>query len=145
MNGRIARYVLLDTGFWRGLLNPADPMHAQAQRVYEVVEPCYVLVPWPTLYEFLNTAFTKRRAHVVALAAALRSPGIRRIDDEQYKRRALDEYLGERGEKRPMSLVDRVVRLMAEDVNLRVAAIATFNPGDFHDVCRDRGLEMLCG
>jgi len=43
---------------------------------------------------------------------------------------------------RPMSLVDMVMRLMLDDVNVRVDGLLTFNQKDFHDVCRKRGLEM---
>ena len=45
--------------------------------------------------------------------------------------------------RRPMSLVDMVMRLMLEDVNVRVNGLLTFNRRDFYDVCRRRGLEML--
>ena len=44
---------------------------------------------------------------------------------------------------RPISLVDMVMRLMLENVNVPVSGLLTFNPKDFHDVCRKRGLEML--
>jgi predicted nucleic acid-binding protein len=44
---------------------------------------------------------------------------------------------------RTMSLADMVMRLMLEDVNIRVNGLLTFNRKDFHDVCRKRGLEML--
>jgi hypothetical protein len=77
------------------------------------------------------------------LEAELRSPGIHRIGDEKYREKALDEYFATRGRPRPLSLVDRILRAVVADPNVRLDALVTFNPGDFADVCRERRIELL--
>lgn len=145
MRGEVAKYILLDTGFWIGLLDPMDRQHSRALRIHTIIERFHVLVPWPTLYEFVDTRSMKRPAHVTRLDAALRLPGVVRIDDCRYREQALAECLDERNARRPMSLVDRVLRAMIADPNIRMDAVVTFNPGDFSDVCRHRDLELLVG
>lgn len=104
-----------------------------------------MLVPWPTLYEFMGTALTRRHERVARLAETFLSPGVERIDDRPYREGALAACLGRDARRRPMSLVDRVLRLMIEDASIRLHAVVTFNPGDFADVCRSRDLELLVG
>jgi predicted nucleic acid-binding protein len=145
MNGRVAKYVLLDTGFWIGLLDPRDGRHQAARSLYETIEAFHVLVPWPTLYEFVGTALTKRHEHVARLAESFLLPGVERIDDGPYRESALAACLHKDARRRPMSLVDRVLRQMIEDASIRLHAVATFNARDFADVCRSRNLELLVG
>jgi predicted nucleic acid-binding protein len=145
MKGEVAKYVLLDTGFWIGLLDARDGRHAAASKLYVRIEPYHVLVPWPTLYEFMGTVLVKRHEQMQRLAHALRSPGVERICDRVYRDQALADCLHEGARRRPMSLVDRVLRYVAQDTQTRLHAIVTFNPGDFVDVCRERDLELLAG
>jgi hypothetical protein len=42
-----------------------------------------------------------------------------------------------------MSLVDITLRLMLDDVNLKIDALITFNVGDFVDVCSAKGIELI--
>lgn len=143
MKGLVAKYVLLDTGFWIGLLDPRDGKHHVANELYKEIETSYAVVPWPTLYEFMGTALTKRREQVARLAALLLSPGIERVNDCPYRERALEACFHRDATNRPMSLVDRVLRHMVEDTSIRLHAVVTFNPGDFEDVCRSRHVELL--
>lgn len=48
-----------------------------------------------------------------------------------------------RNARRPLSLVDAVLRAIIEDTNVAVAAVLTYNPGDFHDVCRQQSVELV--
>ena len=43
---------------------------------------------------------------------------------------------------RSLSLVDAVLPAIIEDTNVAVAAMLTFNKRDFHDVCRQRAIEL---
>jgi hypothetical protein len=45
--------------------------------------------------------------------------------------------------KRPISLVDMVIRYILDDVNIRKDCLLTFNRRDFVDVCRKRQIEIL--
>ena len=144
MTGRFPRFVLLDSGFWIGLLDPRDEQHARCHRISEKIQDFHVLVPWPTLYEFVNTRNMHRPDHVARLGAAFRMPGVRRIDDGPYREDALAECLASHARRRPMSLVDCVLRHMIADVNLHMDTLVTFNLRDFGDAHRLRqGLEVL--
>ena len=66
---------------------------------------------------------------------------VERLDDFKYRDDAYEAIVST-ASRRPMSLVDMVMRLMLEDVEVRVNGLLTFNPKDFHDVCRTRSLTM---
>jgi hypothetical protein len=44
---------------------------------------------------------------------------------------------------RTLSFVDRVIRRLLSDANVRISAFITFNPGDFADVCATWDREMI--
>jgi hypothetical protein len=46
---------------------------------------------------------------------------------------------------RALSMVDCLMRLMLDDVNLRIDYLATWNGRDFEDVCQPRGIAILNG
>ena len=45
--------------------------------------------------------------------------------------------------RRPLSMVDCLIRLLLDDANTRIDYLATFNVRDFGDVCRNNGVEIL--
>ena len=53
--------VLTDTGFWIDLLNSKDTVKEQkAEDIFSYIEDTTVIIPFPTLYEFLKTRMVKR-------------------------------------------------------------------------------------
>ncbi|CAH2405647.1 hypothetical protein MES4922_40360 [Mesorhizobium ventifaucium] len=40
-------------------------------------------------------------------------------------------------------MVDCLIRLMLDDRNLKINYLATWNEGDFDDVCRKRRIEII--
>lgn len=141
MTGEIDKFALLDTAFWLGLLEKRDTWHADAVALFRRIEKFHGLVPWPSLYEVMKTRTVKNADLLARLTVELRSPGIHLVDDAKYREHALDDCLIET--RRPLSLVDRVLRAIAADVNVKVHSVVTFNPGDFADVCRRRKLDLL--
>jgi hypothetical protein len=67
--------------------------------------------------------------------------------DKKLRQQALEQSFAEvdrnSGSYRPLSLVDRVVRLMLLNRKLRLHAFITFNRGDFEDVCRQRSIALI--
>lgn len=142
MRGEIRRFVLCDSGFWIGLLTEDDPHHEAASRLYSEIERFYALLPWPCMYEFVNTSLLQRPARRSRMVALLRSPGVRRLSDAHYREGALDDCL--RDDRRHLSLADRVTRAIVQDPSVKLHALATFDVGDFADVCAGRmNLEIL--
>ena len=142
MRGLIAKRVLVDTSFWIGLFDRSDPLHAAARTLYdEHLERMHALAAWPCLYEFIGTRFVKRSAQMASLRAALSQPGVHHVDDDRYRAMALSQCLKE--QRRHLSLVDRVLRAMIDDPDVRIDVVVTANIKDFRDVCVRRRVELL--
>ncbi len=139
------RTAIVDSGFWIALLDQRDQYYEQAQRKADLLRALRYIVPWPVLYETLNTRLM-RRPHLVATFARsfLKCPNAYLLDDGPYRESALEATLsaGLSG-KRGLSLVDNVLRAMLMDRKVRVNCIVTFNVGDFSDLCQVRRLEII--
>lgn len=105
-----------------------------------IIENSSILIPWPTLYEVLNTTFIAEKPWIEKFDQFLRKPTITKVDDSLYKEQALIQTMAMSREKgRNISLVDRVIRQMVADVNLKIDHLVTFNYKDFNDVIKKRG------
>jgi hypothetical protein len=71
-------------------------------------------------------------------------PNITKLFDEQYRDDALIiTYFSSIKQKRNLSLVDVIIRLILDDPEVNINYLVTFNVGDFSDVCRKRNIEIL--
>lgn len=139
----MALRLLLDTGFWFALYDPRDAYHNEALAVVDLLDIHGLVVPWPTLYETLNTRLVRRRTVVQDFAHLLSWHNVYLLPDEKYRDAALEEI---RTPSRPhltLSLVDAVLRLVLADVNVKIDALITFNPGDFLDICHRAAIEIF--
>ena len=135
---------MTDSGFWFALFDPTDSYYPKAKDVPVAIDTMKILVPWPTLYEVLSTHFVRDLRRVALLGAVLKRANVVLLSDVPYREAALNNALEAGGRKyRALSLVDRVIRMMLEDVNIPVSALITFNPNDFRDVCMRRGIELV--
>jgi predicted nucleic acid-binding protein len=137
--------VLVDTGVWYALSDPTDRTVTQGvlDDIQARIEPHSVIVPWPIAYETLRTSFVRKRFALERFEQKLKSPRVTLIDDSPYRDDALalsfDSSL--RG-RRPLSMVDCVMRILLDDINVRIPYLATFNARDFADVCMHRRIEL---
>ncbi len=144
MRTSFPRSVVVDSGFWIALFDETDPYHAIAAQRASLLNERSVLLPWPTLYEFINTRFCKRRTRMDEIERILQRPHVVRICDLAYREEALKQTLFlARTSKRSISLVDMVVRLILDDRNVRKHGLLTNNAKDFYDVCQSRGIELI--
>lgn len=139
----MAKNLLLDTGFWIALYDSRDAHHEDAQLLADNLDPFNLVVPWPSLYETLNTRFVRKRVWLDGIAAYLTRGSTVRLADEAYRERALGSVLRNQAPGRSLSLVDEVMRLALQDPNVRIDALITFNSADFHDICTIRGIELI--
>jgi hypothetical protein len=103
------------------------------------------------MYESLSTRLARNRQSVESLDRDLKRLETRRQiqywDDKPFRDRALEDFLREAGRPaanyRALSLVDRILRLMLSDVNLKIDFFVTFNGGDFQDVCMRSRRQMI--
>lgn len=133
--------VLVDTGYWIALFHERDQHHTLAQILDDDLLIHTLLVPWPTLFECVDTRLARRRDTAIRFRQFLTRPTTLLIDDTPYREKSLEFTLGET--HHTYSLTDHILRSMIEDVDLAIDAFVSFNPGDFYDVCATRGIEML--
>lgn len=139
--------VVVDTGVWYALCDPSD--RVASDETLELIESrldtLSVIVPWPIAYETLRTKFVRKRVALEQFERKLKSPQVTLVDDSPYREDAfaLSIESSLRGH-RPLSMVDCVIRMLLDDTNVRIRYLATFNVGDFADVCAKRQIEVLC-
>jgi len=139
---RSSHIILADSGFWMALFDSRDEHHLEAATLPIDFDRVAVLVPWPSLYETLNSRFVKDPRRLAALRVVLARRNVVLVDDHPYREDAYID-LEMAGSARPLSLVDRVIRLLLADPSLRVGAVVTFNAADFFDVCRTHSIEIV--
>jgi len=147
--------ICVDTGFLIGLYDASDQYHPRAESHFEdyfAKTPNNLVVPFPIVYETLSTRFVKNRKAMLQLEAdwtRLKTQNqLELLPDKEFRDHLIiDECFSELrkvpGAYRPLSLVDRVIRTMLSDVNVRISALITFNPRDFSDVCAKFNRQML--
>ena len=143
MRAETNRLVLADTGFWIALYDARDQYHVMAVKIMEQPALGTFLFPWPLHYELLRTRFVKRAGWVESFLGIIKEQRIKTIDDSTYREGALRLTMDwARNKQRSISLVDMVVRLVLDDPQHRIHELITFNPRDFSDVCRERGIRV---
>ena len=124
--------ILLDTGYWIALFSPEK--EKEKQDVIEYVsklidESNYtVIIPFPTLYEFLNSKLSRKGKQKFNLESALSKQKYVKIYDNDYREKALKNFTYQFSfTNTDISLVDEVIKEMIEDVNLKTDIIVTFD------------------
>lgn len=138
----MAKSIIIDTGFWFALFDDRDRYHEDALLYFEYIVPHTLVIPWPTLYETLNTRFSRRQSWVEELRRVIRSHSVYYIPDDDYREVSLEHFFSER---QRFSLVDIIIRNILEDDSIKIDAIITFNEPDFIDVCYKKGIELFKG
>lgn len=137
-------YLLADTGFWYAIFDPRDPYYAETMEKTDLLEIAQIVLPWPTLYETLRTRFVRNRLALRKFELFLKKSTISFLDDAPYRAAAFEhafEYSLRK--ERPLSMVDSLIRLIIEDVNVKIHYLATFNKPDFIDVCNRYQVEIF--
>jgi hypothetical protein len=96
------------------------------------------------LYEPLRTRLVRNRNATRRLENYLKRPHLEYLDDAPYREEALElAFSSSSTAFRPLSMVDCLIRLLLNDMNTKVAVLATFNPADFIDLCQKRRIELI--
>ena len=136
--------ILVDTCFWYALFDESDEYYHRAQKMANYLEFGNIMLPFPILYETLNTRFSKRIEWMSVFQEYMNRESTSLIPDTEYRQQALSNtFFYSLDRRRPMALVDMSIRLMMEDVNLNINTLITFNVNDFSDVCRIKGVELI--
>lgn len=137
----MAKNIIADSCFWFGLLDKRDPYHSKACKIESTVSVHNVVVPWPSLYESLNTRVMRSYLKRERFKSYIKRSSTKLLDDRPYRDSSLQYVLEQRSTT--FSLVDHVIRSMLGDPNISVDALITFNVSDFIDICQSRGIEMI--
>ncbi|MBU0558269.1 MAG: hypothetical protein KJ799_05050 [Bacteroidetes bacterium] len=139
----MAKNIIADTGFWFALYEPRDSFYISANLIAGLIVNQNIFLPWPCLYETINTRFAKHKEYMQAFEIFVSKANVSLINDEEYKERALKlvfEY--SKNGKRPFSLVDIILREILSDDSYKIDYLLTFNTGDFIDICYKRKIEI---
>ena len=136
--------VLADTGVWYAMFDPQDQYAGEIRKKAEIFDLCHLVVPWPTMYETLRTRLVRNREATRRLENYLKRPNLEYLDDTPYREAALQSaFSSSLTDFRPLSMVDCLIRLLLDDVAIKVDFLATFNPPDFIDVCQKKRIELI--
>jgi len=137
--------ILVDSCYWIALYTPEKvALHQRALALVDDLENNDIIIPWPTLYEFVNTRLAKRKENLFAFQKQLLKPNVKLVSDEMYKQSALTQVF-ELNKTRinSISLIDETLRQMILDINLKIDFLVTFNASDFEYPCQIRRIEIL--
>ncbi|MDP4187384.1 MAG: hypothetical protein Q8907_06285 [Bacteroidota bacterium] len=136
--------ILVDTGFWYALYTERDEYYIKANELVEYLELGNVLIPYPSLYETINTRFSKNTKGLCDFKSRLEQNNFELLEDEEYKSDAIQlTFESSLYMKKPISLVDMVIRQMLADDKLNINFLITFNPEDFIDVCIQHRIKII--
>lgn len=142
------KIILVDSAFFFALFHPKDTYHKKAIEKQKWLDGFRIVVPWPILYETINSRFVMSPEVIRSFENIMRQPHTNRLDDSKYREEAYEETLAlaKRGYKRgygAISLVDSVLHAILKDVNVRISAMLTFDHRDFVPICASRNIEIL--
>jgi len=137
----MAKKVLVDTCYWIGLFYERDRHHKAAQKLEGEISRQEILIPWPTMFEFVDTRLARRREDSLRFRRFVERENVELISDVPYRPQAIEGVFGNPGGN--FSLTDFMLRSMIEDVSLSVNALVTSNNRDFFDVCAKHDVELL--
>ena len=140
------RSVLVDTGVWLAIFDPRDRVRDResVDALALRLEKMSVVVPWPITYETLRTRFVRNRLALEGFERQLKSPLTEFLGDDPYREKALAHALeSSLRRRRPLSLVDCMIRILLDQPTPRIRYLATYNVADFIDICTKRNIELL--
>lgn len=138
------KYILVDSCYWFGLYDVKDQHSSFAKEVEPIISGYKLIIPFPSLYEVLNSKFIRNKIALNSIEKQIKSGDIILLEDEKYRESALENtYSIYRKQIPQISLVDSIMREMLSDVKLRIDYLVTVNEKDFKDVCDIRKITIL--
>ena len=141
----MSKNILIDTCYWIALFRKNDTYHTDALVINECLSEHKVIIPWPSLYEYLNTEFLDNPYVFTKFKKIILLSNVIRLPDNEYRENALSTFFGSNNLNRRLSLVDLIIREMIADDKIKIHNLVTFNPKDFIDVCQKRNVEIFVG
>lgn len=138
------KFILIDSCYWFGLYDNKDEHNEKSLEVSEIIKDYTIVIPYPSLYEVLNSNFIKNRFWLESLESLIKSEKVILFFDEKYRDEALENvYKVHKAPIPKISLVDSIIREIIKDIDVKIDALVTYNEKDFKDVCDIRGITIL--
>jgi predicted nucleic acid-binding protein len=121
--------IIVDTCYWIALFDPAkDPENSiEAERIAKEIEEENIIIPYPTLYEFVNSRLS-RKTSKLQFEMLMNRRNIFRLDDGKYKNDALENFfIKSKFGHSDVSLVDEVIKLIISDSAVKIEYIVSFD------------------
>jgi len=135
--------IIADTGFWIAYFDKRDQYHNAAIKAKQFVLDNKIICPFPSLYEFLNTRFTKNKKQLMSYEILLEKLNIEYIYDDNYRGNIIDDFISYNKKEMYISLVDLIINRIIDDVNVKIDYMITFNRKDFDTTCGKRNIQIL--
>lgn len=139
--------ILLDTGYWIALFSPENEKEKQdvVEYVSELIDEnnYKVIIPFPTLYEFLNSKLSRKGRQRFNLESELSKQKYEKVYDEKYRKKALENFFKQFSfVNYDISLVDEIIKEMIEDTTLKTDIIVTFD-NTLKNYARSMNVEVI--
>jgi len=136
--------IIVDTCFWIALYNPQKHIDLIeiVESISELIEDEEIIIPFPSLYEFLNSKFS-RKSDAINFRQLLSRPNYVKLDDNPYKLIALNNFfdLAINGHN-DVSFVDEIIKEIILDKKIKVDFLVTFDEG-LKNFALSRGVKTL--
>ena len=121
--------ILVDSCFWIALYDHGDQQAERAEAIADQINNENIIIPFPTLYEFVNSRLSRRDAKV-QFEQLLKRPNIQLLSDDKYRESALENFfIKSKHSFSDVSLVDEVLKLIISDIDVKIDYIVTFDQG----------------
>ncbi|WKW45491.1 hypothetical protein P3875_06780 [Myroides sp. JBRI-B21084] len=139
--------ILLDTGYWIALCNPEKEKEKQnvVKHITKLIDGnnYKIIIPFPTLYEFLNSKLSRKGRQRFHLETELSKQKYEKVYDEKYRKKALENFFKQFSfVNYDISLVDEIIKEMIEDTTLKTDIIVTFDNG-LKNYARSMNVEVI--
>src|SRR5690606_5112840 len=126
------KYILIDSCYWFGLFDIKDQYKNYSNEVKDIIKGHKLIIPYPSLYEVLNSKFIKNKIALNTIESLIKSGEILLLEDEEYRQNALENtYSIYRTQLPQISFVDSIIREILSDPKIRIDVLVTYNEKDF--------------
>lgn len=116
--------VIVDTGFWVAIIDKNDKYHQESVCIIEKLNSNFeLIIPWPTLYEFLKGKDIYRKFFDIILEIRNKGIKLNYYHDENLRERCIRNYETFRSD---LSLVDLVILEIGKEISKKRPAGDTY-------------------
>lgn len=134
--------ILVDTCFWIALYNPEKhiQINDDINFISDFIEDQEIIIPFPSLYEFLNSKFS-RKNDALHFQKLLSKPNYIKVDDHLYKDVALNNFFEKAiNQFNDVSLVDEIIKEIISAKSYKIDYLISFDTG-LNNFARSMGLK----